>query len=80
MKHIKEYVDYIGKKTFGISQSDAKYARYYSEYCIFFETVNLIESLNIKLTTKTFDRYITILAEFLQDNQRKFPNKDVNTK
>ena len=80
MNHLKEYVDYIGRKTQGISGSDAKYPRYYAEYCIFFETVNLIESLNLKLTSKTFDKYITILAEFLQDNQRKFPNKDVNTK
>jgi len=80
MTHLKEYVEYIGKKTQNISSSDAKYSRYYAEYCIFFETVTLIECLNLKLTSKTFDKYISILADFLQDNSRKFPNKDVNTK
>jgi len=60
--------------------ADHKYARYYSEYCIFFETVNLIEKLNLKLQSKTFDKYISILGEFLHDNSRKYPNKDVNTK
>jgi len=80
MNHVREYVEYIGRKTQGICGSDAKYSRYYAEYCIFFETVSLIECLNLKLTSKTFDKYISILAAFLQDNHRKFPNKDVNTK
>jgi AP-2 complex subunit alpha len=80
INHIKEYVDYIGKKTHTIASSESKYTRYYAEYCIFFEVVNLIDHMNLKLHHKTFDSYIGILGLFLQEDQRKHPNKDVNTK
>jgi AP-2 complex subunit alpha len=80
INHIKEYVDYIAKKTHTIASSESKYTRYYAEYCIFFEVVNLIDHMNLKLHHKTFDSYIGILGLFLQEDQRKHPNKDVNTK
>ena len=80
ISHIKEYVDYIYKKTQSILLSDSKYARYYAEYCIFFEVVNLIDYLNIKINHKVFDNFIQLLGCFLQEDQRKFPNKDINTK
>ena len=78
--HIKEYVDYIYKKTQSILLSDSKYARYYAEYCIFFEVVNLIDFLNVKIGHRVFDNFIQLLGSFLQDDHRKFPNKDINTK
>jgi AP-2 complex subunit alpha len=78
--HIKEYVDYIAKKTQTITASESKYSRYYAEYCIFFEVINLIDHINLKLHHKSFDAYLSILGLFLQDDYRRFPNKDVNTK
>lgn len=80
VSHIKEYIDYIAKKTHTITGSEAKYSRYYAEYCIFFETINLIDHMNNKIHHKTFDTYISILGSFLKDDHRKYPNKDVNTK
>lgn len=80
LSHIKEYVDYIAKKTHTITSSEAKYSRYYAEYCIFFEVINLIDHMSTKIHHKTFETYINILGSLLKDDQRKFPNKDVNTK
>lgn len=78
--HIKEYIDYIAKKTHTITNSESKYSRYYAEYCIFFEVVNVIDHMNNKLHHKTFDTYVAILGSFLKDDTRKHPNKDVNTR
>jgi AP-2 complex subunit alpha len=80
LTHLKEYIDYISKKTNTIASSESKYTRFYAEYCIFFEVVNLIDHLNLKLHHKVFDSHINILGLFLQDDQRRHPNKDVNTK
>lgn len=80
VNHIKDYVDYVGKKTHTIAASESKYTRFYAEYCIFFEVINLIDHFNLKLHHKTFDTYVGILGLFLQDDHRKHPNKDVNTK
>jgi AP-2 complex subunit alpha len=80
INHIKEYVDYIAKKTHSISGSESRQSRFYADYCIFFEVVNLIDHLNLKLHHKTFDTFVIILGVLLVDDHRKHPNKDVNTK
>jgi AP-2 complex subunit alpha len=80
INHIREYIDYISKKTHTIASSESKYTRFYAEYCIFFEAINLIDHMNLKLNHKTFDAYIGILGLFLHDDHRKFPNRDVNIK
>jgi len=80
INHIKEYVEYIAKKIHSISSSESRQTRIYADYCIFFECVNLIDHLNLKLHHKTFDTYVNILGVMLIDDHRKHPNKDVNTK
>lgn len=80
VNNLRDYVDYFGRKTQTIVTEDKKFQRYYAEYCIFFEIVNVIDHFNIKMHFKVFDTYVSILGAFLQDDQRKFPNKDINTK
>ena len=80
LNHIKEYIDYVAKKTNLIAGSDTRQSRFYADYCIFFEIVNLIDHLNLKLHHKTFDTFVNILGVLLIDDHRKHPNKDVNTK
>lgn len=80
LKHIKDYIEYIGKKTQEVITHDFKFSRFYSHYCVFFEAVNLIDHMNMKLNYNIFERYISILGNFLQDNSKKYPNKDVNTR
>lgn len=80
LKHIKDYIEYIGKKTHEVISHDFKFSRFYSHYCVFFEAVNLIDHMNLKLNANIFEKYINILGNFLQDNVKKYPNKDVNTK
>jgi len=80
LKHIKDYIEYIGKKTQEVISHDFKFSRFYSHYCVFFEAVNLIDHMNLKLNATIFERFISILGNFLQDNVKKYPNKDVNTK
>jgi len=80
LKHIKDYIEYIGKKTNEVISHDFKFSRFYSHYCVFFEAVNLIDHMNLKLNAQIFEKFISILGNFLQDNMKKYPNKDVNTK
>lgn len=80
INNLKEYVDYFGRKTQAIVSEDKKFQRFYAEYCIFFEVVNIIDHYNLKMHFKVFDTYVSILGAFLQDDQRKHPNKDINTK
>ena len=80
INNLKEYVDYFGRKTMAIVNEDKKFQRFYAEYCIFFEVVNVIDHYNLKMHFKVFDTYVNILGAFLQDDQRKHPNKDINTK
>ena len=69
----------MAKKTQGIIGAEVKFSRYYAEYCMFFETVNLIDHFSTILPEKTFESYIQILGIYLSES-RKNPNKDVNTK
>lgn len=80
INHIKEYVEYVAKKTHSISGSESRQSRFYADYCIFFEVVNLIDHLNLKLHHKTFDTFVNILGVLLVDDHRRHPNKDVNIK
>jgi AP-2 complex subunit alpha len=80
LKNIKNYIEYIGTKTQEVIIQDIKFTRFYSHYCVFFEAVNLLDHMNLKLNYNVFEKYISILGNFLQDNSRKYPNKDVNTK
>ena len=80
INNLKEYVDYFGRKTMAIVNEDKKFQRFYAEYCIFFEVVNVIDHYNLKMHFKVFDTCVNILGAFLQDDQRKHPNKDINTK
>ena len=57
LKHIKDYIEYIGKKTHEVISHDFKFSRFYSHYCVFFEAVNLIDHMNLKLNANIFEKY-----------------------
>jgi AP-2 complex subunit alpha len=78
--HIKDYISNISSKMKTTTESVVKYVRFYAEYCIFFETVNLIDHLNTKISHRIFDNFVNLLGSFLRDDHSKHPNKDVNTK
>lgn len=81
-KYIIEYVEYIIKKTNGIAGSEVKYSRVYAEYCLFFESVNLIDAHASILSKKHIEDSISILGIFLMEisKGKKLPNRDINTK
>jgi AP-2 complex subunit alpha len=78
--HIKDYISNITSKMKVTTESVVKYVRFYAEYCIFFEAVNLIDHLNAKISHRIFDTFVGQLGSFLRDDHSKHPNKDVNTK
>ena len=80
ISNLQEYVDYFGKKSKTIVTEFKRFQRYYAEYCIFFEIVNVIDHFNLKMHFKIFDTYVGILGSFLMDDSRKFPNTDINTR
>ena len=77
---LTEYIEYYGKKTQNIVTEFKRFQRFYTEYCIFFELINLIDHLNLKLNFKIFDNYVNILGSFLVDDSRRCPNADINTR
>ncbi|MCQ2817304.1 MAG: hypothetical protein MJ252_08575 [archaeon] len=80
MNNLKSIVEYYGKKTSNIVSEDKKFQRIYSAYSIFFEAVNVLDHFNLKMHFKTFDVYIYVLGQFLNDDHKGKPNKDINTK
>jgi hypothetical protein len=80
LNNLKEYIDYFGKKSKTIVTEYKRFQRYYAEYCIFFEIVNVIDHYNLKMHFKVFDTYVGILGSFLMDDSKRFPNTDINTK
>ncbi len=80
LNNLKEYIDYFGKKSKTIVTEYKRFQRYYAEYCIFFEIVNVIDHYNLKMHFKVFDTYVSILGSFLMDDSKRFPNTDINTK
>ena len=77
---LTEYIEFYGKKTQNIVTEFKRFQRFYTEYCIFFELINLIDHLNLKLNYKIFDSYVNILGSFLIDDSRRCPNADINTR
>ena len=77
---LTEYIEYYGKKTQNIVTEFKRFQRFYTEYCIFFELINLIDHLNLRLNFKIFDSYVNILGSFLVDDSRRCPNADINTR
>ena len=77
---LTEYIEYYGKKTQNIVTEFKRFQRFYTEYCIFFELINLIDHFNLKLNFKIFDNYVNILGSFLVDDSRRCPNADINTR
>ena len=83
VKNIKDYADYISKKTNGIVGAEVKYSRVYAEYCIFFESINFVDHFASVISEKTIDSFISILGIYLSETNgkgKKLPNKDINTK
>ena len=77
---LTEYIEFYGKKTQNIVTETKRFQRFYTEYCIFFELVNLVDHLNLKLHFKIFDNYVNILGSFLADDGNRTPNADINTR
>ena len=77
---LTEYIEYYGKKTKNIVSEFKRFQRFYTEYCIFFELINLIDHLNLRLNFKIFDNYVNILGSFLIDDSKRCPNADINTR
>ena len=77
---LTEYIEYYGKKTQNIVTEFKRFQRFYTEYCIFFELINLIDHFNLKLNFKIFDNYVNILGSFLVDDSHRCSNADINTR
>ena len=50
---LTEYIEFYGKKTQNIVTEFKRFQRFYTEYCIFFELINLIDHLNLKLINQS---------------------------
>ena len=77
---LTEYIEFYGKKTQTIVTEFKRFQRFYIEYSIFFELINLIDHLNLRLNFKIFDNYVNVLGSFLVGDSRRCPNSDINTR